>query len=115
MKLILAFIRPSRIETVKAALAEAGVFRMTLLDCQGFGREANRTKLYRERERSANLLRKVQLQIAVNDEYVEPAINAIIDGGRTDKKGQIGDAKIFLLPLDECIRIRDCQRGDEAI
>ena len=115
MKLILAFIRPDKVETVKAALAEVGVFRMTVMYCQGFGREVDRTELNRGREPSANLLRKVQLEVAVSEQYVEPAINAIIDGGRIGKKGQIGDGKIFILPLEECIRIRNCQRGDEAI
>jgi len=61
------------------------------------------------------LLRKVQLQIAVNDEFVEPTVNAIIKGGRTGETGEIGDGKIFILPLDDCIRIRTGERGSEAI
>ena len=64
---------------------------------------------------TANLLRKVQLQIAVNDNFVEPTVNAIIKGGRTGKTGEIGDGKIFVLPMDDCIRIRTGERGNEAI
>ena len=115
MKLILAFIRPDRVETVKATLAKAGVLQMTVMHCQGFGREVDRTELSRGSKPSARLLRKVQLEIAVSEEYVEPAINAIIEGGRTDTNGEIGDGKIFILPMEECIRIRNCQRGDDAL
>jgi nitrogen regulatory protein P-II 2 len=115
MKLIIAIIQPSRLEDVKAALTEVEVFRLTVLDCQGFGRQKGQTELYRGQEYKVNLLRKVQLQIAVNDDFVEPTIQAIIKGGRTGEKGQIGDGKIFVLPLDECVRIRTGERGREAI
>ena len=71
--------------------------------------------MYRGHEITVNLLRKVQLQIAVNEEFVEPTVNAIIKGGRTGEKGEIGDGKIFVLPLDDCIRIRTGERGGEAI
>ncbi|MBM4005751.1 MAG: transcriptional regulator [Planctomycetes bacterium] len=115
MKLIIAIIQPSRLEAVKAALTEVEVFRLTVMDCQGFGRQKGQTELYRGHEIAINLLRKVQLQIAVNDEFVEPTINAIIRGGRTGEKGAIGDGKIFVLPMDDCIRIRTGERGSEAI
>ncbi len=115
MKLIIAIIQPSHLEAVKAALTEVEVFRLTVLDCQGFGRQKGHTELYRGHEVAVNLLRKVQLQIAVNEAFVEPTIEAIIKGGRTGEQGEIGDGKIFVLPLDDCIRIRTGERGGEAI
>ncbi len=114
MKLILAIIRPDKLEDVKTALNEVEVVRLTVLDCQGFGRQKGQTELYRGHEYKVNLLRKVQLQIAVNDDFVEPTINAILKGGRTGN-GQIGDGKIFVLPLEDCVRIRTGERGPEAI
>ena len=115
MKLIIAVIQPSKLEDVKAALSEVEVVRLTIMDVQGFGRQKGQTEMYRGREITLNLLRKVQLQIAVNEAFVEPTINAIIKGGRTGDQGQIGDGKIFVLPLDDCIRIRTGERGSEAI
>ena len=115
MKLIIAIIQPSKLEAVKAALTDVEVFRLTVMDCQGFGRQKGQTEVYRGHEFTVNLLRKVQLQIAVNDEFVEPTVNAIIKGGRTGESGDIGDGKIFVLPLDDCIRIRTGERGEEAI
>ena len=115
MKLIVAIIQPSRLEAVKAALTEVEVFRLTVMDCQGFGRQKGQTEIYRGHEFTVNLLRKVQLQIAVNDDFVEPTVNAIIKGGRSGDKGEIGDGKIFILPLDDCIPIRTGERGGEAI
>ncbi|TWT40813.1 P-II family nitrogen regulator [Botrimarina hoheduenensis] len=112
MKLIIAIIQPSRLEDVKGALSEVEVVRLTIMDVQGFGRQKGQTELYRGAEISMNLLRKVQLQIAVNDEFVEPTVNAIIKGGRT---GEVGDGKIFVLPMDDCVRIRTGERGPEAI
>jgi nitrogen regulatory protein P-II 2 len=115
MKLIIAIIQPSKLEAVKEALNQVEVVRLTVMDCQGFGRQKGHTEIYRGRELTVNLLRKVQLQIAVNEQFVEPTINAIIAGGRTGENGEIGDGKIFVLPLDDCIRIRTGERGSEAI
>ena len=115
MKLIIAIIQPSRLEAVKSALTDVEVFRLTVMDCQGFGRQKGQTEVYRGHEFSINLLRKVQLQIAVNDEFVEPTIEAIVKGGRSGEKGEIGDGKIFVLPMDDCVRIRTGERGNEAI
>jgi nitrogen regulatory protein P-II 2 len=115
MKLIIAIIQPQKLEAVKEALTEVEVFRLTVVDVQGFGRQKGHTELYRGHEFSVNLLRKVQLQIAVNDEFVERTVNAIIKGGRTGDSGQIGDGKIFILPMDDCVRIRTGERGNEAI
>ena len=115
MKLIIAIIQPSKLEEVKAALTKVEVVRLTIMDVQGFGRQKGQTEVFRGREITVNLLRKVQLQIAVNDNFVEPTINAIIEGGRSGEDGSIGDGKIFVLPLEDCIRIRTGERGPEAI
>jgi nitrogen regulatory protein P-II 1 len=115
MKLIVAIIQPSRLEAVKTALTEVEVFRLTVMDVQGFGRQKGHTEVYRGHEFSVNLLRKVRLEIAVNEEFVEPTVDAIIKGGRTGETGEIGDGKIFVLPMDDCIRIRTGERGEEAI
>ena len=115
MKLIVAIIQPTKLEAVKEALTEVEVVRLTVMDCQGFGRQKGQTEVYRGTEVTINLRRKVQLQIAVNEEFVEPTIDAILKGGRTGEKGEIGDGKIFVLPLDDCIRIRTGERGNEAI
>ena len=115
MKLIIAIIQPSKLEAVKAALTDVDVFRLTVMDCQGFGRQKGQTEVYRGHELSVNLVRKVQLQIAVNDEFVEPTVQAIVAGGRTGEEGEIGDGKIFVVPMDDCIRIRTGERGGEAI
>ncbi len=114
MKLIIAIIQPHRLEAVKAALADVEVFRLTVMDVQGFGRQRGHTEAYRGHEFSVNLLRKVQLMIAVNEEFLEPTIDALIKGGRIGA-GEIGDGKIFVLPLEDCIRIRTGERGGEAI
>ncbi len=116
MKLIIAIIQPNKLEDVKKALSEVEVVRLTIMDVQGFGRQKGQAEvLYKRNEFTVNLLRKVQLMIAVNDNFVEPAINAIIKGGRTGPTGEIGDGKIFVLPLEDCIRIRTGERGGEAI
>ncbi len=115
MKLIIAIIQPDRLEAVKSALTDVEVSRMTVMDCQGVGRQKGQTEMYRGRELIVNLLRKVQIQIAVNDEFVEPTIKAILASGRTTPGGEIGDGKIFVVPLDDCIRIRTGERGNEAI
>ena len=115
MKLIIAIVQPAKLDDVKAALNEVEVVRLTVMDVQGFGRQKGQTEVYRGREFTVNLMRKVQLQIAVNEQFVEPTINAIIEGGRTGEKGELGDGKIFVLPLEDCIRIRTGERGPEAI
>jgi nitrogen regulatory protein P-II 1 len=115
MKLILAIIQPEKLEEVKEALTKVDVVRLTVVDAQGFGRQKGHKELYRGHEISVNLVRKVQLQIAVSDEFVERTISAIVSGGRTGETGQIGDGKIFVLPLEDCIRIRTGERGKDAI
>lgn len=115
MKLILAIIQPTRLEAVKEALNQVEVFRLTIVDVQGFGRQKGKSEVYRGHELTVNLLRKVQLQIAVNDDFVEPTVAAIVQAGRTGEQGRIGDGKIFILPLEDVVRIRTGERGPEAI
>jgi nitrogen regulatory protein P-II 2 len=115
MKLILAIIQPSKVEAVKEALNKVEVFRLTMIDVRGFGRQKGHSEVYRGHELTVNLLHKVQLQIAVNEDFVEPTVNAIMEAGRTGPEGRIGDGKIFILPLEDCIRIRTGERGPEAI
>lgn len=114
MKLIIAIIQPSRLESVKQALSEVEVFRLTVLDVQGFGRQRGHAETYRGHEISVNLLRKVQLQIAVNDDFVEPTIAAIVKGGRSGEHGEIGDGKIFVSPVADVVRVRTAETGDKA-
>ncbi len=115
MKLILAIIPPSKLEAVKEALNKVEVFRLTVVDVQGFGRQKGQSELYRGHELTVNMLRKVQLQIAVNEDFVEPTVNAIVQAARTGPEGRIGDGKIFILPLEDVVRIRTGERGPEAI
>ena len=115
MKLIIAIIQPSKLEAVKEALTEVEVVRLTVMDCQGFGRQKGQTEVYRGRELTVNLLRKVQLQIAVNEVFVEPTIEAIIKGGRSGEKGEVGDGKIFVSDVSQAIRIRTGESGEDAL
>jgi len=112
MKLIIAIIQPHRLECVKEELYKAEVNLITVSEVLGHGRQKGVTEIYRGMKETGNLLRKVRLEIAVNDNFVEPTINAITKG---DQTGQTGDGKIFVLPLEECIRIRTSERGSEAI
>jgi len=112
MKLIIAIIKPDRLEAVKQELYKAEVNLITVSEVLGHGRQMGITEVYRGVKEMGNLLRKVQILIGVNDNFVERTIAAIVKGGQT---GEIGDGKIFVLPLEECIRIRTEERGSEAI
>jgi nitrogen regulatory protein P-II 1 len=115
MKYIVAVVQPSRLEAVKESLSKAEVFRLTVSDAQGLGRQKGHTEVYRGQEYEVNLVRKVKLEIAVNDEHVQPTIDAIVRGGRSAPEPKIGDGKIFVLPLEEVVRIRTGETGSEAI
>ena len=112
MKLIIAIIRPHRLEEVKEELYKEEVNLITVSEVLGHGRQKGVAEVYRGFKETGNLLRKVRLEIAVNDSFVEPTVKAITKGART---GDIGDGKIFILPLEECIRIRTGERGGFAI
>lgn len=112
MKLIIALIQPEKLPDVKKALYDAEVFKMTVTNALGCGQQKGYTETYRGVVHDINLLKKVRLEIAVNDDFVEPTINAIIKGAQTQ---HIGDGKIFVLPLEQCIRIRTEEKGKRAI
>ena len=112
MKLIIALIQPYKLPDVKKALYDAEVFKMTVSNALGCGQQKGYTETYRGVIHDVNLLKKVRLEIAVNEDFVEPTIKAIIQGAKT---GKIGDGKIFVLDLPECIRIRTSVRGNNAI
>jgi nitrogen regulatory protein P-II 2 len=115
MKYIIAIIQPTRLEAVKEALSHIEVFRLTVCDVQGVGRQKGHTESYRGHEYQINFVRKIKLEIAVNDKFVEPTIKAISQAARTGQDGKIGDGKIFMLPLEDVMRISTGERGSEAI
>jgi nitrogen regulatory protein P-II 2 len=115
MKLVVAIIRPEQLEPVQRALNERDVYLMTVTDVRGCGRQRGYTEVYRGSEIQIRLLPKLKLEIAVNDAFVEATVEAIVHAARTGATGQIGDGKIFVLPLDDCVRIRTGERGQDAI
>ena len=112
VKLIIALIQPHKLPDVKKALYDADVFKMTVTNALGCGQQKGYTETYRGVIHEVNLLKKIRLEIAVNEDFVQPTIDAIIKGVKT---GKIGDGKIFILDLPECIRIRTGERGGEAV
>src|SRR4030043_1031931 len=112
MKIVIALIQPHRLEQVKEELYKAEVNLITVSEVLGHGRQMGVAEVYRGHKETGNLLRKVRLEIAVNEDFVEPTIKAIIKGAKT---GETGDGKIFVLDLKECIRIRTEERGESAI
>ena len=112
MKLIIAYIQPHRLDQVKEALFKADVHKMSVTNSLGCGEQMGYEESYRGIKFSVNLLKKVRLEVAVNEDFVDKTVDAIIEGART---GAIGDGKIFLVELAECVRIRTGDRGDDAI
>ncbi len=112
MKYIIAIIQPDRLDEVVEALTESEINLMTVSDVMGRGRQKGVAEVYRSHVEPGGLLRKVKVEIAVNDEYLQAAIDAVVKGART---GNIGDGKIFVLDLAECIRIRTGETGGLAI
>ncbi|MCC7407084.1 MAG: P-II family nitrogen regulator [Phycisphaeraceae bacterium] len=113
MKMIVAIIQPDRLDQVHQALIDKEIFRITVSRCTGHGQQED-TELYRGQEVTPPLLPKVRLEIAVNDSFVQPTIDAIIQGARHGD-GKIGDGKIFVTHLEQCIRIRTGESGGTAI
>ena len=112
MKLVTAIIKPFRLDDVRNALGEVGVQGMTVTEVKGFGRQRGHTELYRGAEYVVDFLPKVKLEVALSDDLVDRAIEAIVDSAKT---GKVGDGKIFVTPLEQVHRIRTGETGDQAI
>jgi nitrogen regulatory protein P-II 2 len=112
MKMVIAYIQPERLNQVKQALYERKVYKMSITNALGCGEQKGYHESYRGADIEVNLLKKVRMEIAVNEEFVQLAVDGIIEGAKT---GNIGDGKIFIQSLDECIRIRTGETGKEAI
>lgn len=115
MKLVLAIVQPPKLSALREALVKVGVERMTVCDAQGYGRQRGQTALFRGREYKTNLLRKIALEIVVNDDFLARTIDTIERVARTGPEGEIGDGKIFVLPVQEAIEIGRPIRGPEAV
>ncbi len=112
MKLIVAYIQPERLTAVKQSLFDSNVTKMSVTNALGCGQQMGYTETYRGATVEVNLLKKVRLELAVTDAFVKPAVDAIIKGAKT---GQIGDGKIFVLELHECVRIRTGETGEAGV
>jgi len=112
MKLIVAYIQPEKLNSVKQSLYEAEIYKMSVTNALGCGQQKGYHESYRGADIEVNLLKKVRIEIAVNDNFVQPTIDAVIKGARS---GKIGDGKIFVMDLVDCIRIRTGEKGKEAI
>lgn len=112
LKKLEAIIKPFKLEEVKEALTEIGIEGMTVVEVKGFGRQKGHTEIYRGSEYTVDFLPKVKIEIVLPDTLVEKAVAAIIKGAKT---GKIGDGKVFVLPLDEAIRIRTEEKGEKAV
>lgn len=110
-----AIIQPIKLEAVKEALNDINVTRLTVSDVQGFGRQKGHTEIFRGHEYEVNFIRKVKLEIVINDDLLEKTIDGIIQAARSEDGGKIGDGKIFVLPIEECIRIRTGEKGEDAV
>lgn len=115
MKLVVAIIQPTKLQPLQEALQRVGVERMTVCDAQGFGRQKGQTETYRGVEYETHLLRKIVVEIAVNEDFLERAIDTIISVARTGPDGNIGDGKIFVLSVDETVQVGGTERGPGAI
>jgi nitrogen regulatory protein P-II 1 len=115
MKLVIAVIQPTKLDAVQQALTRLGVTRMTVCDAMGYARQRGQKEIYRGYEYKTSLLRKVALEIAVNDDFLERTIQCLEDVARTSSEGNIGDGKVFVLPMEEAIQISDGLRGRGAI
>ena len=112
MKLIIAIIKPFKLEEVKEALAGAGIEGMTVTEVKGFGRQKGHTEIYRGSEYTVDFLPKVKIEIAVADDMAAKAVDAVVKSAKT---GKIGDGKVFVLPLEDLVRIRTDERGESAV
>lgn len=115
MRMVIAIIQPTKLGAVREALVKIGVTRMTVCDAQGYARQRGQTGMYRGNEYKTNLLRKISLEIVVNDDFLDRTIETLMQVARTGPEGNIGDGKIFVLPADEAIDLNPLTRGPEAV
>ncbi len=115
MKLLLAVIQPTKLQAVREALTQIGVQRMTVCDAQGYGRQRGQVATYRGIEYQIHMLRKISLEIWVNDDFVERTVEVLSRVAKTGSRGQIGDGKIFILPTQEAFSIETGARGPGAV
>ena len=115
VKLVMAIIQPTKLVTVRSALEKIGIESMTVCDAQGYGRQRGRSEFYRGVEYKTNLLRKVALEIVVNDDFLERTIETIESVARTGPEGNIGDGKVFVLPVEQVYEISGRAKGPEAV
>lgn len=115
MNLVIAIIQPTKLDAVREALVRIGVTRMTVCDAQGYGRQRGRTEMYRGHEYTTQFLRKVELEIVVNDDFLERTVETLVNIARTGPEGSIGDGKVFVLPALEAIQINDGARGPGSV
>ena len=115
MKLVIAVIQPTKLSAVREALEKIEVTRMTVCDAQGFGRQHRRSEMFRGHEYTTTLLRKVALEIVVNDDFLDRTIETILGAARTGPEGTIGDGKVFVLPAEQAVAINDGARGPGAV
>ncbi len=113
--MVIAVIQPTRLEAVREALVHIGVTRMTVADAQGYARQKGRTSMFRGHEYKTNLLQKIELEITVNDDFLERTLDTICEVARTGPEGVIGDGKILVLPMDEAIDVSNGDRGPGAV
>jgi nitrogen regulatory protein P-II 2 len=114
VKMIVAVVQPTKLLALREALVKIGVTRMTVCDAQGYARQRGRTEMYRGHEYKTHLLRKVELEILVNDDFLDRTMDTILSVARTGPEGTIGDGKVFVLPADDVIRMSDGVRGPEG-
>ena len=115
MKLILAVIQPTKLDSVMQALKRIGVTRFSVRDAMGFARQRGQLETYRGAEYQTNLLRKIEIEIAVNDDYVERTLECVQEAARSNTEGSIGDGKIMVLPMEQAVQISAAGRGPSAI
>ncbi|HVR75526.1 MAG TPA: P-II family nitrogen regulator [Planctomycetota bacterium] len=115
MKMVTAIIQPSRLETVKNLLGAVGVHGITVTDARGVGRQRGRTEIYRGHEYTVDLIPKVKIEVAIEDEFLDRIVEAILKGARSGPEGKIGDGKIFVTALEEVVRIRTGEVGASAL
>lgn len=112
MKLIIAYIQPEKLNDVKQSLYAAGIYKLSVSNALGCGQQKGYHETYRGVDIEVNLLKKIRLEIAVNDDFVDGTVDAVVAGARS---GKIGDGKIFVLQMEQCVRIRTGDNGSDAI